>query len=111
VDNVIMMRLSEVYLTRAESRAMLNNLTGALADLNVIRVRAGLTPSIAATQAALLTAIRKERRLELAHEGQRFFDLRRYNETGITQTFRNLFPLPQSEIINSAGTVAQNPGY
>ncbi|MCX2480322.1 RagB/SusD family nutrient uptake outer membrane protein [Pedobacter sp. MC2016-15] len=111
IDNVIMMRLSEVYLTRAESRAMLNNLTGALADLNVIRSRAGLTPSVAATQATLLTAIRKERRLELAHEGQRFFDLRRYNETGITQTFRNLFPIPQSEIINSAGTVTQNPGY
>jgi hypothetical protein len=111
IDNVPMMRLSEVYLTRAESRAMLNNLTGALADLNVIRLRAGITPSTAATQAALLTAIRQERRLELAHEGQRFFDLRRYNQTGITQTFRNLFPIPQNEIINSAGTVAQNPGY
>jgi len=111
VDNVMMMRLSEVYLTRAESRAMLGNLTGALADLNVIRLRAGLVASAAATQADLLTAIRKERRLELAHEGQRFFDLRRYNQTGLTQTFRNLFPIPQSEVINSGGTVVQNPGY
>jgi len=111
IDNVPMFRLSEVYLTRAESRAMLNNLTGALADLNVIRLRAGLTASTAATQAALLTAIRQERRLELAHEGQRFFDLRRYNQTGNTQTFRNLFPIPQTELINSAGTVTQNPGY
>lgn len=111
VDDVMMFRLSEVYLTRAESRAMQNNLAGALADLNVIRLRAGLIASVAATQADLITAIRKERRLELAHEGQRFFDLRRYNQTGITQTFRNLFPIPQSEIINSAGTVVQNPGY
>ncbi|SDZ88031.1 RagB/SusD family nutrient uptake outer membrane protein [Pedobacter hartonius] len=111
VDNVMMMRLSEVYLTRAESRAMLNDFSGALADLNVIRLRAGLVASAAASQADLLTAIRKERRLELAHEGQRFFDLRRYNTTGLTQTFRNLFPIPQSEVINSGGKVAQNPGY
>lgn len=111
VDNVMMMRLAEVYLTRAESRAMQNNFVGALTDLNVIRVRAGLTASVAATQADLLTAIRKERRLELAHEGNRFFDLRRYNTTGFTQTFRNLFPIPQAEIINSSGLVTQNPGY
>jgi len=111
VDNVMMMRLPEVYLTRAESRAMLNDFPGALADLNVIRLRAGLVASAAATQADLLTAIRKERRLELAHEGHRFFDLRRYNTTGLTQTFRNLFPIPQSEVINSGGTVIQNPGY
>jgi len=111
VDDVMMVRLAEVYLTRAESRAMLNDFTGALADLNVIRLRAGLVASTATTQADLLTAIRKERRLELAHEGQRFFDLRRYNATGLTQTFRNLFPLPQSEIINANGVVAQNPGY
>jgi hypothetical protein len=111
VDNVMMMRLAEVYLTRAEARAVQSNFTGALADLNVIRLRAGLAASVAATQADLLTAIRKERRLELAHEGQRFFDLRRYDQTGITQTFRNLFPLPQTEITNSAGLVTQNPGY
>ena len=111
VDDVMMMRLAEVYLTRAESRAMLNNLEGALADLNVIRLRAGLIASTAATQADLLSAIRKERRLELAHEGQRFFDLRRYNATGLTQTFRNLFPIPQTEITNANGVVTQNPGY
>ncbi|MET1057714.1 MAG: RagB/SusD family nutrient uptake outer membrane protein [Pedobacter sp.] len=111
IDDVMMFRLSEIYLTRAESRAMQNNFTGALADLNVIRLRAGLAASVAANQADLLTAIRKERRLELAHEGQRFFDLRRYNQTGITQTFRNLFPIPQSEVLNSGGTVVQNSGY
>lgn len=111
VDDVMMIRLAEVYLTRAEARAMLNDFNGARSDLNVIRLRAGLTPSFAAGQADLLTAIRKERRLELAHEGHRFFDLRRYNTTGNVQTFRNLFPLPQSEVINSGGVIAQNPGY
>jgi hypothetical protein len=111
IDDVMMMRLAEVYLTRAEARAMQSNLPGALEDLNVIRLRAGLTPSVAATQGTLLTAIRNERRLELAHEGQRFFDMRRYDATGLTQTFRNLFPIPQSEIINANGVVTQNPGY
>jgi hypothetical protein len=100
-----------MYLTRAEARAQQNNLTGALADLNVIRSRAGLAPSIAVTQADILTAIIKERRLELAHEGQRFFDQRRVNQTGITQTFRNLFPIPQAEILTSNGVVTQNPNY
>lgn len=111
VDDVIMIRLAEMYLTRAEARAMQNNFNGARADLNVIRSRAGLTPSGAANQADLLAAIRKERRLELAHEGHRFFDLRRYNTTGNIQTFRNLFPIPQSEVINSGGVIAQNPEY
>jgi len=110
-DNVMIFRLAELYLTRAEARAMQNNLDAAREDLNVIRVRAGLQVSKVSDQSALLSAIKKERRLELAHEGQRFFDLRRYNETGITQTFRNLFPLPQSEITNSGNLVIQNPQY
>lgn len=111
IDDVMMMRLAEVYLTRAEARVQQGNLSGAITDLNIIRTRAGLTTSLAVTQADILTAIYKERRLELAHEGQRFFDLRRYNQTGITQTFRNLFPIPQAEILNSNGLVVQNPGY
>ncbi|QQL49089.1 RagB/SusD family nutrient uptake outer membrane protein [Mucilaginibacter ginkgonis] len=111
IDDVMMMRLAEVYLTRAEARAMLGNLPGATADLNVIRVRAGIGNTTAVTQADLLTAIRKERRLELAHEGQRHFDLRRYNQTGIAQTFRNLFPIPQQEVLSSNGVTVQNPGY
>jgi hypothetical protein len=110
-DDVMMVRLAEVYLSRAEARAMQSNLPGALEDLNIIRQRAGLSPSIAVAQDAILADIRNQRRLELAHEGHRFFDLRRYDATGNTQTFRNLFPIPQSEIINAKGIVTQNPGY
>jgi hypothetical protein len=113
IDPVNLFRLSEMYLIRAEARAMENtpaSLVGALADLNVIRIRAGLTPSTAATQAALMTAIIQEDRIEFAHEAHRFFDLRRVNQTGIVQTARNLFPIPQSEILNSGGVVVQNPG-
>lgn len=114
-DNQILVRLAEMYLIRAEARAMQNKFVDALADLNIIRVRAGLTPSVAATQADLILAIEKERRIELAHEGHRWFDLRRYNKLStlpsFTQTFRALWPLPQREIINGGGKIAQNTGY
>jgi hypothetical protein len=113
-DNVVLIRLAEMYLIRAEARAMLNKLTDALADLNVIRKRAGLPDSNAATQTDLINAIEKERRIEFAHEGHRWFDLRRLNKissVGITQPFRALWPIPQREVLTSGGIIAQNTGY
>ncbi len=112
-DNIQMIRLAEMYLIRSEARAMLNTV-GAIGDLNTIRVRAGLTAATDSTQAGLLTALEKERRVEFAHEGHRWFDLRRYNKTslvGITQPFRNLWPIPQREKDTSKGVIEQNPGY
>jgi len=112
-DNVIIIRLAEMYLIRAEARAQQNtptSLVGALSDLNVIRARAGITPSTAVIQSDLMTAILKEDRLEFAHEAHRFFDLRRVNQTGLVQTARNFFPIPRSEILNSQGVVVQQPG-
>jgi hypothetical protein len=112
-DDVMMFRLPEMYLIRAEAEANMGgaaNLALALADLNVVRNRAGLANSLAITQADIITAILQEKRVELAHEGQRFFDLRRVNQTGIVQTFRNLFPIPQQEVLTSNGVIAQNPG-
>ena len=124
-DNVVMFRLSELYLIRAEARAMgtAPDLVNALADLNVVRARAGLAASAAATAPDLLTDILKERRIELAHEGHRFFDLKRTNLLastigaayfGITtsdNTFRALWPIPQREVLTSGGIIAQNTGY
>jgi hypothetical protein len=123
-DNVVMFRLSELYLIRAEARAQIGtDLVGALADVNVVRARAGLAASAAATTADLMTAILRERRIELAHEGHRFFDLKRTNllattlgaaTFGITtadNTFRALWPIPQREVLTSGGIIAQNTGY
>ena len=120
-DNVVLFRLAELYLIRAEARAMKTNpdLAGSLSDLNVIRVRAGLAASAAATQADLLTAIVKERRVEFAHEGHRFFDLKRLNLLGTTlgatfsgnNVYRALWPIPQRETLNSGGIITQNTGY
>jgi len=123
-DNVVMFRLSELYLIRAEARAQIGtDLVGALSDVNVVRTRAGLAVSAAATTADLMTAILKERRVEFAHEGHRFFDLKRTNSlattlgaaafgvTTIDNTFRALWPIPQREVLTSGGIIAQNTGY
>lgn len=119
-DNVMLIRLAEMYLIRAEARVR-QAATGAdasaisgLADLNVIRQRAGLTPFVSVSKDDILMAILKERRLELAHEGHRWFDLRRYNlisTLGVSQPFRALFPIPQREVLTSGGVIAQNDQY
>ena len=110
--------------------------TDALAKLNLVRQRAGLTAlTMASAQAANKQALRNEidrqRRLELAFEGERWWDLLRYArhnqvEAGahtvtaldLIAQFRNgvrdvnylLFPLPQAEI-NTNPQLQQNPGY
>jgi hypothetical protein len=128
-DNFQVIRLGEVILTLAEAQAQLGNLTSAVTQLNRIRTRAGLAAYALTTttadptgQTGLLAQILTDRRLELANEGIRWFDLRRTNTvqtvlTTTTQTFRNLWPIPQREILNSvpvgqsASLVSQNPGY
>ncbi len=114
-DNMIIVRFAEMYLIRAEARAMQNKFVDALADLNVIRTRAGLPPSAAATQTALVDAILKERRFEFAHEGHRWFDLRRTNRwntlSGLTEPNRARWPIPQREVQTAGDIVKQNPGY
>lgn len=116
-DNVILYRSAELFLIRAEARVRKASpdLIGALSDLNVVRTRAGLTNFISLSSADILTAILAERRVEFAHEGHRLFDLRRYNLTGpvlgISEAFRNLWPIPQREVLTSGGIIAQNDKY
>jgi starch-binding outer membrane protein, SusD/RagB family len=116
-DNLVELRLAEMYLIRAEANARLN--AGALTvlgDINTVRDRAGATPlllEVLGTQQQQLDAVLLERRLELAFEGHRFFDLRRHGKAqqvlNITAD-RLLFPVPQAERdVNSK--LSQNPGY
>jgi hypothetical protein len=126
----MMIRLGEQYLIRAEARAQLNNLSGAIADLDKIRNRAGL-PLITVTdpgigKTALLDKIMKERQTELFTElGQRWFDLKRTGKINavmsvvtplksqglvIWRSYQQWFPLPFSEIQN-APNLRQNEGY
>ncbi|TAE68689.1 MAG: RagB/SusD family nutrient uptake outer membrane protein [Bacteroidetes bacterium] len=121
VDNKAL-RLGEIYLIRAEAYDKSGNATNALADINTLRVARGL-PTI--TGVSLTANIKAERRRELAFEGHRWFDIRRYGEgimrgadwgaPSISQSlplgnFRFVFPIPQGEILVNPNMV-QNPGY
>jgi len=78
-NNVKIIRLSEIYLNRAEAYAESDNLTAALADLNVIRKRANPAALnfISTDKATVINEILDERRRELCFEGHTFFDLSR----------------------------------
>lgn len=142
-DNTYVLRYAETLLTAAEASNELNGPTAAaLLPLNQVRQRAGLAALTAAsTQAASKQALRAEidrqRRLELAFEGERWWDLTRYARhtiadptathpitalTVIQQIFAStstggvvdahylLFPIPQGEL-NTNPLITQNPGY
>jgi starch-binding outer membrane protein, SusD/RagB family len=118
MDNVPVVRVSEMVLTRAEALARSNtNLTQALDDVNSIRTRAGLAPVVGLTGQALLDEILLQRRLELAFEGDRWFDLKRRGENIVKATGnlqygdpRYLAPIPVREIQVNPSLV-QNAGY
>jgi hypothetical protein len=134
-------RLAEFYLNYAECLLNLNDKSGftmtATQAINTVRKRAGLTDLTDAE--VTLDACKKERFVELAFEGHRFFDVRRWKEgenyfktiygLEITKSGdelssnkkvvqnrqwdenkMNLFPIPQSEILK-AGNLDQNPGW
>lgn len=118
-DNVIVLRLAEMYLIRAEAEAHKTtpNTTAVASDIDVIRNRAGLLPTTAIAVEDLLLAIEKERRVEFAFEGQRWFDLVRTGRAtavlpDVTNLNKTLFPIPLSETqTNNSPEMIQNPGY
>ncbi|MDX1410231.1 MAG: RagB/SusD family nutrient uptake outer membrane protein, partial [Saprospiraceae bacterium] len=77
-DNTPVIRLSEIYLIRAEANAMLGNEAAAIGDLMAVRSRAWPTaPMVNASGQALLDEIEKEKRVELMFEGHRLWELMR----------------------------------
>ncbi|WP_293298024.1 RagB/SusD family nutrient uptake outer membrane protein [Pedobacter sp. UBA4863] len=139
-DNLKVLRLSEVYLIRAEARAELGRAdatknAGALSDLNMIAQRADAAALALAglTGDDLVERILLERRKELAFEGNRFFDLTRrkknvdhwVSETNLSPTAPTLptppvtftypnekfvYPIPFAEITANPN-IKQNPGW
>lgn len=123
----MVLRLAEQYLIRAEARAQQNNLPNAIADLDVIRKRAGL-PLIAninpgISQSALLDKILHERQVELFTEwGHRWLDIKRTGKVdavmgvvtpqkgGTWETTGQLYAIPSTELQKNPN-LTQNPGY
>jgi hypothetical protein len=112
IEDYVLLRLAEQYLIRAEARAQQNNLQGAIADLNVIRARAGLTGlSNSLSQSAVLLAVEQERRVELFGEGygHRWIDLVRTGradavlgaEKSTWKPTAVLLPIPATELANN----------
>jgi len=117
--NIRVLRYAEVLLMQAEAanESGSGDVTG---PLNRVRNRAGLANTTATGQAGLRTAIRNERRHELAFEHDRWFDLVRTGQAQAAmaadgKTFvvgkNELFPLPQKFITQAAGKSTQNPMY
>ena len=125
-NNFIFYRLADVLLLKAEALNENGDIQGAAALVNQIRNRAKLSNTTASAQDAMRLAIEKERRLELAFEGHRWWDLKRTGraievmnsvtgEGGVTLGYeltqnRLVWAIPQSELDKNS-KLTQNPGY
>src|SRR5690606_8872990 len=102
-------RLADTYLMEAEALGGQGNRAQALLDAVRNRVGLGSAP-------VSLAAILKERRMELAGEGHRWFDLvrtgraaSRLSDRGFTTGKNEIFPIPLQELENTL--LEQNPNY
>jgi hypothetical protein len=128
--NVMLLRLADIILLRAEALNAIGQTGEAITLLNQVRARVDLAPTTATSQDEVKLAILKERRLELVAEFNRYYDLKRYfndntamaqylngltDDTGVSLGYQAtadklLMPIPQAELdINP--NLEQNPGY
>lgn len=119
--NVKIIRYGEVILIAAEAANELGNVTKAADYVNQIRKRArantaGILPDVPA-DGNLKNVIKHERRIELAMEGERFYDLVRWGDAPSVlgnlgyQDKNRYYPIPQTAIDQSGGVLKQNPNY
>lgn len=133
-EALVVFRLGEQYLIRAEARIELGNTLGGVGDLNLLRKRARATPSTDIpnplpdisdhlSKEALLSLILRERQKELFTEwGHRWLDLKRSGRVddvmkvitplkgGTWNIYKALWPIPQSELLYNIN-MSQNSGY
>ena len=123
-NDLVLFRLSEMYLIRAEAQNEKGNLAAALADLQAIHnLRDPGNPVVAGSQGAMRDAIMKERVLEFAGEGKRRTDMIRAGTyTSWTEATANgvssvqrlpritLYPIPNA-VIGANSLLTQNAGY
>ena len=118
--NYRIFRLGEMLLIKAEAENELGDTTAAKTAINQLRLRAGLPPVYAINQIAMRNTIYKERRVEMAFEHDRMFDLRRTGRAAAVlqaagkpyvSPKHDLFPIPQIQISLSGNRLTQNTGY
>ena len=123
--NIRILRYADLLLVAAEALNEIGRPEEALTYLNRVRARArgtgNVLPDVTTTdQGELRRAIWQERRVELAMEQHRWFDLVRTGRSfdvmkplrpNFTADKNELFPIPQTEIDLSEGALEQNPGY
>jgi hypothetical protein len=126
-QNVRVLRFADVLLMNAEANNETSNTAAALIPLERVRARAraksddptiDLPPVTSTDQATVRNAIYHERRVELAMENDRYFDVIRqgraatvFGPLGWKANKNETWPIPQVEIDNSGGVLKQNPGY
>lgn len=118
LDDVPIIRISEVYLNRAEAYAHQSNYTPAREDIDLLRSKRGLS-NTDASNSELLNEILLQRRIELAFEGHRFFDMKRLGlpisrPNGLSEVpyddYRVVAPISTTEMdVNKK--LVNNPGY
>ncbi len=124
--NIRILRYADILLLAAEAYNEEGNPAKALEYLNMVRARARgsnnfILPVVTTMdQPELREKIYHERRVELAMEQHRWFDLARWGmlaevmtplRPGFVQSKNTLLPLPQSEIDLTGGSIVQNPNY
>jgi hypothetical protein len=117
--DIVILRLADIYLMRAEAKLRKGDATGALADVNIVRA-ARTTPPPPLTSMTLDLLFR-ERGFELYWEMVRRTDMIRFGkyegtwtEKTSTDKQKRIFPIPQTAIdgaSNLPGYLTQNPGY
>lgn len=117
--NIRVLRYAEILLIYAEALNELGQTATATDFLNMVRERVDITPKTGLSQEALRQAIWKERRLELAFEHDRWFDLIRTGQAAQQMTEHGkpfqtgkheLFPIPNDQLIQTP-EMEQNPGW
>ena len=122
-SNFVVYRYADILLMKAEALNEMRSTTLAETPLNIVRKRVGLVGISGKSQSDMREIIIHERRMELAFEGHRWFDLIRIGKNGEyainylksigkanINNNRLLLPIPQTEM-DSNNAMVQNPGY
>jgi hypothetical protein len=118
-EDFLVVRYAGILLLMAEALAQQGNLEEAVGYMNQVRTRAGVAPYVygvdLTTKEEVLDAVFLERRLELAFEGEYWFDLQRTGRAaGVLgpnfDPYERLWAIPEAEL-DVAPNLTQNPGY